>query len=344
MQSLPTPLVRFRMLLVAAVALWSLFALFLLHIVVNYRPGVPLLVGVLGVVALGVSIVLVLILVYVHRNLTSRVLHSSRLLKVHLDDRLRTQEERLRQAITQSTSETLDSVKAITQNEGLQTRRQLEGALSLYATLPLSFPLDPMQDWAVHGDTAAYLVRLIGTRNPRKVVELGSGVSTLIIAAALKKLQAGSLFYSIEHDCDFVHETQEALRRENLLELVNIVYAPLVNVQINEKSYRWYQPSAFSDIKDIDLLVIDGPPGHTDHTARYPALPLLRPRLSENAIVLLDDANRQWEREILNRWRSEYPAFSWTLPWANGKGLAVGRCHQAAGQQSGEGGAVNART
>jgi hypothetical protein len=44
--------------------------------------------------------------------------------------------------------------------------------------------------------------------------------------------------------------------------------------------------------------------------ARYPALPMFFERLSESAIVLVDDASRPDEQEMIKRWLKEYPVFS----------------------------------
>ena len=55
----------------------------------------------------------------------------------------------------------------------------------------------------------------------------------------------------------------------------------------------------------IDLLVVDGPPGLLRPQARYPALPVLRERLSPGASILLDDTHRADEREIVRRWLDE---------------------------------------
>jgi hypothetical protein len=58
------------------------------------------------------------------------------------------------------------------------------------------------------------------------------------------------------------------------------------------------------------MLIIDGPPGNIQHLARYPALPLLFHLLSDDVVVLLDDAFRADEREIVKRWLKEFGGFS----------------------------------
>jgi hypothetical protein len=54
--------------------------------------------------------------------------------------------------------------------------------------------------------------------------------------------------------------------------------------------------------KEVDVLVVDGPPGDTGLLARYPAVPVLRKAMSPTCVVLLDDANRADEQAIGKRW------------------------------------------
>ena len=54
--------------------------------------------------------------------------------------------------------------------------------------------------------------------------------------------------------------------------------------------------------------------------SRYPALPALEPRLAPGAIVVLDDATRPGEREILERWSE----LGWRFGARPGEGVATG--------------------
>ncbi len=55
------------------------------------------------------------------------------------------------------------------------------------------------------------------------------------------------------------------------------------------------------------MLVIDGPPEAVGPLARYPAGPSLFPSLSVGATVFLDDAARDDEKRIIERWQREFP-------------------------------------
>ena len=62
------------------------------------------------------------------------------------------------------------------------------------------------------------------------------------------------------------------------------------------------------DAEPVDLLVVDGPPADTADKvlARYPALPVVHPRLAPGATVVLDDVERPGEQEVLTRWEREF--------------------------------------
>ena len=49
--------------------------------------------------------------------------------------------------------------------------------------------------------------------------------------------------------------------------------------------------------------------------ARWPAGPLLFPRLAPGAVVLLDDAARPEEQEAVRRWMAEHPGFAHADLW-----------------------------
>ena len=68
----------------------------------------------------------------------------------------------------------------------------------------------------------------------------------------------------------------------------------------------WYDLSVLADeIAGFDLLFVDGPVGDTAPQARYPALPALADRLTDDALVLLDDSNRGSEKQVIALWSAE---------------------------------------
>jgi hypothetical protein len=58
-------------------------------------------------------------------------------------------------------------------------------------------------------------------------------------------------------------------------------------------------------LSEIPMLVVDGPPRATGAAARYPAFPLLQSVLAQKATIVLDDADRPDEEEIVSRWLAD---------------------------------------
>jgi hypothetical protein len=85
-----------------------------------------------------------------------------------------------------------------------------------------------------------------------------------------------------------------------------ISYAPLLTQTINNEDYLWYCLDEIPE-QSIDMLVIDGPPGYIQPLSRYPALPLLFDKLADQCMVFMDDAARDDEKKIVERWLSEIP-------------------------------------
>ena len=188
-----------------------------------------------------------------------------------------------------------------------QARRQ-EALLSLFATVQPTAPLPDMQDWAAAPDLLKKLFELILFERPEVIVEAGSGVSTLICAAALRRLGRGRVI-ALEHEAQFAEQSRAWLALHGLSDYAQVVHAPLVPHTVSGKTWHWYDLSQ-AGIETVDLLLVDGPPRRTGPLARYPALPLLHRQLRSGGRILLDDAARRDEREIVRRWLAEFPGLT----------------------------------
>lgn len=138
-------------------------------------------------------------------------------------------------------------------------------------------------------------------------METGSGVSTLIAGYSLQKNGHGRMI-SLEHDKYYLNETAKSVEHHQLGNCVQVVYAPLTDLNLQGQKYSWYDRSVLNTIKpaSIGILLVDGPPGNTQRLARYPALPVLVKYLKDDALVIVDDADRDDEREMIHRWRQEF--------------------------------------
>lgn len=188
------------------------------------------------------------------------------------------------------------------QNEN--TIRQVDSLFSLYAALAGQLPLPPTRGWAASPDVLRLIAVEISMRRPGLVVELGSGVSTLVLGKLIKAYAPTGRLISIEHDHEFSEVISRRVRQAGLDDVVEIVHCPLIDFSLDQDRWRWFDlPRNFPDgDQNIDILFVDGPPGIVGRMARYPALPVLRSRIAIGGIVILDDADREDEREITRRW------------------------------------------
>ncbi len=165
-------------------------------------------------------------------------------------------------------------------------------------------PHFPHQGYEITGEEAAFLFHLIRRRRPKLILELGSGSSTVLFAAALRANGHGRMI-SVEHDSLHAKHTIELLEQAELTDRVELVLAPLVDITLDGRTFQWYDLGkplrTFSD--EIDLLFVDGPPGKVQTLSRYPALPMLLPHLSPTAIVVVDDGAREDEVRMVEMWR-----------------------------------------
>jgi hypothetical protein len=201
----------------------------------------------------------------------------------------------------------LHDVRDRASGDGAALFRQLEALQGLYVELNLKKSLPPTRGWAASPDFLLELVRHARSAQPRTVVECSSGTSTLVLARCMQLNGAGKVI-SLEHDAYYARETRAQLRRHGLQDWAQVLDAPLLPLDLAGESWPWYDLAVLKPGLSIDLLVIDGPPQATRPLARYPAGPLLFPKLAAGAHVFLDDATRADELDILRRWRREFPA------------------------------------
>jgi predicted O-methyltransferase YrrM len=167
-------------------------------------------------------------------------------------------------------------------------------------------PLNPR--WQLSSQAMHEVIRHILLDQPKVVVECGSGASTMWIGRALCRVGEGRLI-SLENSADWIAIVTGMLQYEGLSG-VEVRHAPMEPIQVAGQEQPWYSASVLADVEEIDLLLVDGPPGRTNKLARYPAVPALREKLRPGATVMLDDCHRRDEKETLRKWLAEVPGLS----------------------------------
>jgi predicted O-methyltransferase YrrM len=203
--------------------------------------------------------------------------------------------------------------------------RHIQAVDWLHHTLSPHAPLPPLTGWAASPELLCTLVDLIRRREPKRILEAGSGASTLVMAYALEQTGRGRLV-ALDHLEAYAEQSARQVAAHGLQDQAVVQHAPLRSQQYDGPSWKWYDPDPLDEALDpkapIDLLVIDGPPRETQPMARYPALPAFFDRLSEDAVVVLDDARRADEQRILKRWQERYPSLDLKMR-PSPKGTAV---------------------
>ena len=184
---------------------------------------------------------------------------------------------------------------------------QIEHLISLTFSIGHStIPIPKTRGWAGSPDFLKHVVNLVYLSRPRCIVELGSGASSLTTGMCLQNIGSGRLI-SLDHDIHYAENTRSLVNAAGLGEVCQIMYAPLVDFTIENKVWKWYDfEKADLEERSIDLLVIDGPPTAIQTNSRYPAMPILIDLLSDEAIIILDDADREDEQSTASQWLNEY--------------------------------------
>jgi len=139
-------------------------------------------------------------------------------------------------------------------------------------------------------------VRSLESRGP--ILECGSGITTLLLGllCAPRKVEVWTLEHSPEWEKLLTREL-----RTNGIAGVHICSAPLISFG----EFDWYDCSIHEMPQEFSLVVCDGPPGST-RGGRYGLMPIMDKRLPPGSVVLLDDAERPDEMELMRRWEKEY--------------------------------------
>ncbi len=198
---------------------------------------------------------------------------------------------------------------------------QIEAFESLHQELGFDRALPRLRGNTVSPDFLRELAQQAGRRRPQYVVECGSGVSTVVLAKTLSKNGYGHV-YSMDQDIDSANKTYRWLNEHGLTEWATVIYAEPIQYTLNGNDFTWY---ALSDLPNsaIDLMVINGPNSETQKYARYPALFLLRARLTDQSAIIVNNTNRPDDVATLALWSHDFPEFHFQKLRCE-KGCAVG--------------------
>jgi hypothetical protein len=137
--------------------------------------------------------------------------------------------------------------------------------------------------------------RTIETRG--NILECGSGVTTILMGVLCAKTK--KQVWSLENSADWQERIVRVLETNGILH-TNVCYSPLIEYG----EFCWYDSRQANMPKEFSLIICDGPPGST-RGGRFGLLPVMRPCLNSGTTILLDDAGRPGEIELIKRWEQE---------------------------------------
>ncbi len=186
---------------------------------------------------------------------------------------------------------------------------QIDGLVAIYRIIDGKPALPPTRGWPASPDFLRHLLIHMERQRPRIVVECGCGTSTVALALTMRTLGIDGHIYSLEHQADYARAARETLRLNAVEQYVTVVDAPLSERRYagREGIFQWYDVPAGALPGDVDMLVVDGPPGDLNALARYPAGPELLPSLRSTASIFIDDAARRDEKAMIELWRQLRP-------------------------------------
>ena len=152
--------------------------------------------------------------------------------------------------------------------------------------------------WSAEAGLLQAIVDEVDRSQPGHVLECGTGVSTLLLG--LLSEGARMTFWSLEHDSHWHAYTAERMARLRV-PTKGVLLAPMRRYD----GFDWYDAAAHALPDRFDVIICDGPPGST-RGGRFGLVPVLRDRIAAGTRIIVDDAHRPDEQEIVRRWSSEF--------------------------------------
>jgi Glycosyl transferase family 2/Methyltransferase domain len=171
-------------------------------------------------------------------------------------------------------------------------------------------------DWTISKAMAVELTARLERLRPRRILELGSGVSSAVLASYAAR-QRDALVISLEHDPIYHQRTSQLLNQLDLDNHLRLRLAPLRPWSCPDgAAHPWYDV----ELEDgFEFVLVDGPPLRQGRTATLFALD---GHLGAGWEVWINDGHRQHEQDCVQHWRG-YLRFGSVLREVDDRGLWI---------------------
>lgn len=194
--------------------------------------------------------------------------------------------------------------------------------------------------WRIGKRTARALALIFDRVRPARMLEFGSGASTVVFAALAKHATHDAHIVSIEENSQYAAKTRDWLADFDLSAYATIVTAPVIRRALGSWRGYAYQPDTSTLVgllgpSRAELVFIDGPASWMTSRAdcRYGTLLTAREWLADQAIFIADDVFRAREEAILRRW-DQLAGIHVHGIVPVGRGLGVGEVAHANGNET----------
>lgn len=168
-------------------------------------------------------------------------------------------------------------------------------------------PLPAFESHMASADLLQCLWQLIHEERPNHVLELGSGLSTVVMAYALEACGNGTVT-SLDDSAGYAERTRRYLREHSLEAHAKVITTRFERLRIDCGVPFWYALPDLRAEPPIGLLFVDGPMSHFHPRIRYPALPVLHECFADNALVVVDDCHKTEGSYLVREWLEGFPA------------------------------------
>lgn len=182
---------------------------------------------------------------------------------------------------------------------------QIESLLWLYHAVKPNHPFLQFRGWAASPDFLRIVIERINKQKIKRILELGSGSSTIVLGEFLKRTKSRAKIISIDERKESYLKTLHELKQRKLNKKVLLYFCPLVQFTKTDINTKWYSVTKFLFKSKFDLVIIDGPSTLNDPLSRRFTIDRLKNAVASNCLFIMDDTNRPGEQEILKQWIAE---------------------------------------
>lgn len=182
---------------------------------------------------------------------------------------------------------------------------QIESLLWLYHAVKPDHPFPRFRGWAASPDFLRIIIERIREQKIKKILELGSGSSTILLGEFLKRTKSRAKIISIDERKESFIKTSHELKKRKLNKKVFLYFCPLIQFTKTKNNTKWYSVPMFVFKSKFDLVIIDGPSTLNDPLSRRLTIDRLKNAVASNCLFIMDDTNRPGEQEILTKWNAE---------------------------------------